>query len=133
VGEGPRFLRERIARCELRDASNEQRRRLRSFGLIAAHMWPRVDAESDLYGTRKLADEYAEPAPGVLKAISENMLPGDRIFTLPGRRVRTKKAVESAYGAARRPTRTTISLDCAWRGVNEPSLPRPASSGRECL
>jgi hypothetical protein len=51
------------------------------FGVIAVQVWPRFDAESDLYGTRKFPDEYAEPAPGVLRAISEYTLPGDRIFT----------------------------------------------------
>src|ERR1039457_5946461 len=50
-------------------------------GVIAVQVWPRLEAEDDLYGTRNHPSEYPEPFPGVLGSIQKYTLPSDRIFT----------------------------------------------------
>ena len=50
-------------------------------GVIAVQVWPRLEAEDDLYGTRNHPSEYPEPFPGVLESIQKYTLPSDRIFT----------------------------------------------------
>jgi hypothetical protein len=55
--------------------------RLAVFGVVAVAVWPRIETEEDLYGTRKFPNEYVEPIPGIYEIISKYTMPEDRIFT----------------------------------------------------
>jgi hypothetical protein len=51
------------------------------LGVVGVHIWPRVVTEEDLYGSRIFPNEFAEPVPGVIDALSKYTMPDDRIFT----------------------------------------------------
>jgi hypothetical protein len=50
-------------------------------GLVALHVWPRLDTERTAFGTRRFGSPYVEAVPGIFKIVADNTTPQDRIFT----------------------------------------------------